>query len=279
MEFLWFFFLFLNSKKKATSKKPSSSSATSSSKKVSVKRKAVTDPSDQSHSETEGDGKSTKGVKKSTAKKPATKGALTTPQAKKRKPESATDVASKDDSQKKKKPKLEDPTASPSKKSEPIKKKATGSSDTAKEEPKTEGVTPTSNGDVSDKPGNAQNGEKDGRPTSHTAGTDAATTSSQQSSMSVDEKPKKGANKPVKLTPLDPAVEKIMQRLREDVAKGKVSWLEVGFSQNGPTPSEYLSLFLTCRGLCGEIKVSTYFTTYRVGCRNACFPPDEWAWW
>jgi predicted transcriptional regulator len=40
--------------------------------------------------------------------------------------------------------------------------------------------------------------------------------------MSVDEKPKKGANKPVKLTPLDPAVEKIMERLREDVAKGKI---------------------------------------------------------
>ena len=215
-------FSLFNSKKKATSKKPTSSSATSSSKKVSVKRKAVTDPSDQSHSETEGDGKSTKGVKKSTAKKPATKGALTTLQAKKRKPESATDVASKDDSQKKKKPKLEDPTASPSKKSEPVKKKASGSSDVAKEEPKTEGVTPTSNGDVSDKPGSAQNGEKDGRPTSHTAGTDAATTSSQQSSMSVGEKPKKGANKPVKLTPLDPAVEKIMERLREDVAKGKV---------------------------------------------------------
>ncbi|KAI8575965.1 hypothetical protein K450DRAFT_259198 [Umbelopsis ramanniana AG] len=204
-------------KKKATSKKPTSSSANSSSKKSSVKRKAVTDPSDQSHSETEGDGKSTKGVKKSAAKKPATKGSLTTLQAKKRKPESTTDVASKDDSQKKKKPKLDDPTASPSKKSESVKKKAT--SEAAKEEQKIEGVTSTSNGDVSDKPGSAQNGEKDGRPTSHMASTDTATTSSQQSSATVDEKPKKGANKPVKLTPLDPAVEKIMDRLREDVAK------------------------------------------------------------
>jgi hypothetical protein len=188
---------------------------------VSVKRKAVTDPSDQSHSETEGDGKSTKGVKKPTAKKPATKGSLTTLQAKKRKPESSTDVASKDDSQKKKKPKLDDPTASPSKKSESMKKKATGTSEAAKEEPKTEAVTPTSNGDVSDKPGSAQNGEKDGRPTSHTAGTDTAAINSQQSSATVDEKPKKGANKPVKLAPLDPAVEQIMDRLREDVAKGR----------------------------------------------------------
>ncbi|GAB5589790.1 hypothetical protein Unana1_04690 [Umbelopsis nana] len=207
-------------KKKPTTKKPSSSTTTTS-KKLSVKRKGVTDPSDQSHSETEGDSKSVKSVKKPTIKKPTAKGTASSLQAKKRKPETASDTVTKEDAQKRKKPKLEDPTASPSKKADAVKKKvqATGS-ENAKDETKADDASSLANGAAADKAAHAQDSEKDGRPTSHAAASaDTTAASSQQGSPAAEPKPKKTPNKPVALTPLEPPVEKLLQKLREDAAK------------------------------------------------------------
>ncbi|KAG2181289.1 hypothetical protein INT43_008872 [Umbelopsis isabellina] len=197
--------------KKKASKKAAESRVTS--KKLTVKKKGLADPSDQSHSETEGDGK-TKSVKKSVTKKPVVKGTATSTQAKKRKPD-AGEGSAKDDSQKKKKSKLEDPTASPSKKPDLAKKKPSAASDGVKNED-----TVMTNGDAADKSAQAQDSEKDGGPTSHvaSAGANASTTDAPQASPTPEPKMKK-ANKPVKLFPLDPQVEKIMQQLKEDAGK------------------------------------------------------------
>lgn len=219
----------------------------------------MTDPSDQSHSETEGDSKSAKTVKKPTIKKPSAKGTPSSLQGKKRKPEIAADATAKEDNQKKKKAKLDDLIASPSKKAEPTKKRAATTSESAKEDhPKGDDVSAMPNGETSVKTVHALESEKDGRPTSHTGGgIDTTAPNSVQGSPAVEPKPKKVANnKPVELIPLDPAVETFMQKLREDAAKGKRQ-RHYNIALCTLSVFTYSCLSNLNRGLCCQIKVSS----------------------
>lgn len=219
----------------------------------------MTDPSDQSHSETEGDSKSAKTVKKPTIKKPSTKGTPSSLQGKKRKPEIAADATAKEDNQKKKKAKLDDLTASPSKKAEPAKKKAATTSESAKEDHlKGDDVSAMPNGETSVKTVHALESEKDGRPTSHAGGgIDTTAPNSVQGSPAVESKPKKVANnRPMELIPLDPAVETLMQKLRQDAAKGKRQ-RHNNIALCTRSVFAYSCLSNLNRGLCCQIKVSS----------------------